>query len=215
MNIEIFSDLVCPWCFIGKRRLDQALARESLACAELNVVWRAYQLYPGIPVEGMSRQKFNTLRYGDSPPSGMRGRLEAEAAAAGIALRFDRIATMPNTFRGHRLLAWSRQFGVQHALAESLFSAYFEQGLDLGDAEVLHAVALANGLDREAVAELLASDESADEVRADLDRASNIGVTGVPSFILAGRFALPGAQESEVIGQFIERASARIAAGAG
>jgi predicted DsbA family dithiol-disulfide isomerase len=118
---------------------------------------------------------------------------------------------MPNTFRGHRLLHHARQFGVQHELSETLFAAYFEQGRDVGDDEVLLDAAVKHDLDREATRAFLAGEESADEVRAELDRASNIGVTGVPCFVLAGAFAIPGAQEPEVISQLIERAKLKLA----
>jgi predicted DsbA family dithiol-disulfide isomerase len=216
MNIEIFSDLVCPWCYIGKRRLDQAFREDPPVTSEpVRLIWRAYQLYPGLPAAGMSRQEFNRLRYGTSAPTAARDRLEAEAGGAGIDLRFERIERMPNTFKGHRLVAWSRRFDVQHELAENLFSAYFEQGLDVGDDQVLLAAAAAAGLDESAVGEVLTGDACAAEVEADLSRASNIGVTAVPCFLLAGRFALPGAQETAVIRQFVERADARLAADAG
>ena len=217
MNIEIFSDLVCPWCYIGKRRLDEALASGLSGLREpLQVIWRAFQLYPGIPQAGMSRAEFNRLRYGGGAARGQaRERLESEARSAGIDLAFDRITRMPNTFNGHRLLAWSRRFDAQHGLAERLFDAYFVRGLDLGDEEVLLAKAEESGLDAEAAREMLRGDALEHEVRAELDRAANVGITSVPCFLLGGRFALPGAQEAAAIRQVIERADARVAAETG
>jgi len=208
MNIEIFSDLVCPWCYIGKRRLDLALntgVREAV-----NLIWRAYQLYPDLPVGGMLRSDFTKARYGDSDQSVVSSRLESEARRVGIELRFDRIERMPNTFLAHRLLHRSRESGVQHELAETLFSAYFEQGRDLGDDDVLLEAAVNHGMDRAETAGYLKSEAGAEAVQSELERASNIGVSGVPCFILAGAFALPGAQEPEVIGQFIERARLKL-----
>ncbi|HEY5647439.1 MAG TPA: DsbA family oxidoreductase [Pseudomonadales bacterium] len=209
MNIEIFSDLICPWCFIGKRRLDLALA--SGAGKGVNVVWRAFQLYPGLPDEGMDREAFLRLRYGGSgrPPS--RSGIEAEAARVSIQMRFDKIGRMPNTFKGHRLLHRARADGVQHALADSLFSAYFEQGRDVGSDAVLVELAEQHGLDPQETARFLASDESGEEVQAELERAANIGISAVPCYLFAGAFALPGAQEPEVIAQVIERARERLA----
>ena len=118
---------------------------------------------------------------------------------------------MPNTFASHRLLHRARAWGVQHELAESLFSAYFEQGRDVGDPEVLADVAAGHGMQPEDVREYLAGSEGRDEVEGELMRAENIGVTGVPCFVLAGKFALPGAQEADVIGHFLERARAKLA----
>lgn len=207
MNLEIFSDLICPWCYIGKKRLDLALQSEQ----DVDVVWRAYQLYPGIPEQGMTRSEFMQRRYADADQTNSRKQIEAEAAGVGIELQFERTAPMPNTFKGHRLLHRARETGVQHQLAESLFSAYFERGLDIGSADILQEIAVSHGMDPDATAEFLAGDAGADAVRAEIERAANIGVTGVPCFILAGTFALPGAQEPEVIKQIIQRAKTKLA----
>lgn len=209
MNLEIFSDLICPWCFIGKRRLDQALA--TGVGDGVNIIWRAYQLYPAIPVEGLDRESFVHQRYQGADQSAGRARIEAEAQRAGINLDYRRIMRMPNTFNGHRLLHLAREFGVQHELSDRLFEAYFEQGLDVGDDQVLLDAAETVEMDRAATASYLDSDEGADAVQGEIDRASNIGVTGVPCFIFAGAYALPGAQEPEVIAQVIERAQVKLA----
>ncbi len=209
MNIEVYSDLICPWCFIGKRRLDIALA--SGAGQGVNVIWRAYQLYPGLPETGMDRDEFLGLRFGSSDRVPSRAGIEAEAARVSIDMRYDRIRRLPNTLKAHRLLHRARAQGVQHALADGLFRAYFEQGLDVGDESVLLDVAEANGLDRRETATYLASEEGTEEVRAEIDRAANIGISAVPCFLFAGVFALPGAQEPEVIAQVIERARERLA----
>lgn len=210
MNLEIFSDLICPWCFIGKRRLDQALA--TGVADGVNIVWRAYQLYPGIPKEGMDRDDFVRQRYRGADQSAGRAQLEGEAARSGIDMAFERIRRMPNTFDGHRLLHLAREAGVQHELSDILFRRYFEQGMDVGDDQVLIDAAADAGMNREEVTAYLASDSGADAVRGELDRASNIGVTGVPCFVFAGAYALPGAQEPEVIAQVIERAKVKLAA---
>lgn len=209
MNIEIFSDLVCPWCYIGKRRLDLAL--NSPVGEGVTVTWRAYQLYPNIPEQGMSRAEFWRIRYGSADQSAARARIEHEARSVGIDMDFKSIERMPNTFKGHRLVHHARQFGVQHDLAETLFRLYFEDGRDVGDDEVLLDAASRHGLDRHETRAFLGSDDGADAVRSELDRAANIGVTGVPCFVLAGAFAIPGAQEPEVISQLIERARAKLA----
>lgn len=151
MIVEIFSDLICPWCYIGKRRLDSVLATDL--GAEVQVVWRAFQLYPGIPPEGMSREDFMMARYGagGSPARG-REQLVAEARGAGISMDFDAISRMPNTFVGHRLPHVARASGHQHALAERLFSLYFEEGQDIGDLQVLAAAGAGVGMAADDVA---------------------------------------------------------------
>jgi predicted DsbA family dithiol-disulfide isomerase len=210
MNLEIFSDLICPWCFIGKRRLDEALA--TGVGEGVNIIWRAYQLYPGIPAEGMDRGEFARLRYKGADQSGARRQIEAEAERIGIDMGFERISRMPNTFLGHRLLHHARAHGVQYELSDLLFAAYFERGEDVGDVQVLLDAAESVGMDRAATAGYLASEAGTDEVRREIERASVIGVTGVPCFVFAGAYALPGAQEPEVIAQVIERAKVKLAA---
>ena len=209
MNLEIFSDLICPWCFIGKRRLDEALA--TGVGDGVNIIWRAYQLYPTIPPEGMDRAEFARLRYRGADQSAARRQLETEAQRIGIDMGFERISRMPNTFQGHRLLHHARAHGVQHELSDHLFSAYFERGEDVGEESVLLDAAESVGMDRAATADYLASEEGVDPVRREIERASAIGVTGVPCFVFAGAYALPGAQEPEVIAQVIERAKVKLA----
>ncbi|MFV2089737.1 MAG: DsbA family oxidoreductase [Pseudomonadales bacterium] len=213
MNIEIFSDLVCPWCYIGKRRLDLVL--QSAAGEGVSVVWRAYQLYPGIAGSGMSRKEFIEKRYGgvdrNAAAAAGRSQIQIEAEALGIDLDFSRISRMPNTFQGHRLLHKAREFGVQHELADTLFHAYFELGQDLGSDEVLLEAATHHGMDPDSTRLFLAGDEGVRAVQGEIERAANIGVTGVPYFLLAGAFAIPGAQEPEVMGQIIERAKTKLA----
>lgn len=209
MNLEIFSDLICPWCFIGKRRLDEALA--TGVGEGVNIIWRAYQLYPDIPAEGMDRAEFARIRYRGADQSGARRQIESEAERIGINMRFADIERMPNTFLGHRLVHHAREHGVQDQISDALFTAYFEQGQDVGDPQVLLDAAESVGMDRQATADYLASDQGIDAVRREIERASVIGVTGVPCFIFAGAYALPGAQEPEVIAQVIERAKVKLA----
>lgn len=211
MLLEIFSDLVCPWCYIGKRRLDSVL--ESTAGEGVEVVWRAFQLYPGLPAEGLAWDDFLIARYGSrSDTSGRRAYIETEAAAAGLTIDYGRIRRMPNTFDGHRLLQLARAESRQHVLAETLFRYYFAEGRDTGDHAVLLEAAAAAGMDPVQAEAALAGVAGADRVLAERDRAANIDVTGVPCFLVAGQFALPGAQEPDVIAQFLEKARARLSA---
>lgn len=210
MHIEIFSDVVCPWCYIGKRRLDAIL--DSPAGEGLTVTWRPYQLYPQLPEEGMPREAFMAARFGDGArASEIYQRVRAEAEQEGLALDFNAIRVAPNTLRAHRLLSWAEGSGRQHDLAEALFRGYFQEGRDVGDPAVLAAAAGSVGLDHDAAAEMLAGQDEVDKVRQELSLAEAVGVTGVPFFVMAGKFAIPGAQPREVMTQLIERARERLA----
>jgi predicted DsbA family dithiol-disulfide isomerase len=212
MQIDIFSDVVCPWCYIGKRRLDQALA--ELPPGTATVRWRAFQLYPMLPPEGMPRAEFMRARFGSGAGAGrIYARILQEAAPLGLDLQFDRIQRSPNTRRAHQLLAWA---GIaapdrQHTLAETLFRCYFTEGQDVGDPLVLAAAAAAAGFDGDAAQSAIATGAGAAEVDADLQDAVDADVTGVPLYVLGGRFAIPGAQPVDVLKQLIERARQRLA----
>jgi len=210
MEIEIFSDVVCPWCYIGKRRLDSVL--DSPVGQGVTLRWRPYQLYPQMPSAGMGRAHYLQARYGakaDRARAPQRILLEAEEV--GLAFDFVAIERMPNTLQAHRLLELAQQFGKQHDLAEVLFDYYFCQGGDVGDIETLAEAAEAVGLPGALAREYLAGADGTEAVREQLGRAEELGVSGVPCYLLAGRFALPGAQTPEVMAQFIERAKTLVA----
>ena len=205
MQIEIFSDVVCPWCYIGKKRLDAVL--DTPVGEGVSLRWRPYQLYPNMPRDGMDRARYLEARYGaDADRARVPERIAREAEEVGLAFDFAAIEKMPNTFQAHRLLEFAELHGVQHELAEVLFDYYFCSGRDVGDAEVLAEASCGVGLDVAAVSEHLAGTDGAGGVREQLARAVEVGVSGVPCYLLAGRFALPGAQTPEVMAQFIERA---------
>ena len=209
LQIEIFSDVVCPWCFIGKRRLDEVLA--SPVGDGVAVEWRPYQLYPSIGLQGMDRVQYLQRRYGDqADPGKVPSRIADEAASLGLELRYDRIRRMPNTLMAHRLLDHAQQFGAQHALAEKLFQAYFCDGKDVGDLETLVKLAQEVGLAAQQSRDYLKSDAGTEFVQEQLARAPEVGVTGVPGYLLAGTYLLPGAQTSEVMAQIITRAKQRL-----
>lgn len=209
MEIEIFSDVVCPWCYIGKHRLDRVL-RSSVG-EGVEVRWRPYQLYPRMPVEGLDRGAFLEARYGDGADrSKIPERIRIEAEEIGLGLDFGAIERMPNTFQAHRLLSYSESTGRQHELAEVLFEYYFCAGKDVGDEDVLADAAASVGMNADEVRAHLAGDAGAASVREQLARATDVGVSGVPCYLLAGKFAIPGAQSSAVMAQFIERAKERL-----
>ncbi len=210
MEIEIFSDVVCPWCYIGKKRLDAVM--DTPVGEGVTLRWRPYQLYPNMPPDGMDRARYLEARYGaDADRGRVPERIEAEAGEVGLKLDFSAIEKMPNTFQAHRLLELAAAHGVQHELAEVLFDYYFCSGRDVGDLDVLVEAAETLGLERDPVRDYLAGTEGVDAVREQLERAVDVGVSGVPCYLLAGRFALPGAQAPEVMAQFITRAKSLVA----
>ncbi|MDE3174495.1 MAG: DsbA family oxidoreductase [Pseudomonadota bacterium] len=201
--IDVVSDVVCPWCYLGKKRLEGALR----AAGEVEVRWRPYQLDPTIPPEGLDRQAYMRAKFGDGDRLAQaHARLRALGAEVGVAFDFDSIRRSPNTLDAHRLIRFAAEAGAADALVERLFSDYFEGGRDIGDRAVLIEAATACGLDGEAVAARLASGEGADEVREEIEAARRVGVQGVPFFIFASKYAVSGAQSEEVLAQAIARA---------
>ncbi|MEE2782846.1 MAG: DsbA family oxidoreductase [Pseudomonadota bacterium] len=210
MQIEIFSDVICPWCFIGKKRLDNALVSELDEDVVLR--WRPYMLYPKLPVEGINRQEFLTRRYGDTAdPGRIPERIRIEAEGEGIELRFDLIGRTPNTMLAHRLMEFAHTLGRQHDLAERLFQAYFCEGKDVGDIDELVKQGAEIGLPAADISSYLSGEEGLAEVTSQLQRAPELGVSGVPGYYLADAFLLPGAQTSETMLQIIRRVRTRIA----
>lgn len=210
MKIEIWSDVVCPWCFVGKRRLEAALA-EFPHRDEVEVVYRSFELDPSAPVHGHELSTGVIARkYGRSEAEmrQMQQQLIDLAAQEGLAFRlFDTVHT--NTVDAHRLLHLALETGgaaLQRDLKEALLSAYFEQARNVGDHDVLAAVAVAAGLEEARVREVLASDEYADAVHADVARARAYGATGVPFFVLDGRYGISGAQPKEIFAQALQQA---------
>ena len=210
MQIEIFSDVICPWCFIGKKRLDNALVSELDEDVVLR--WLPYMLYPKLPVEGINRQEFLTRRYGDTAdPGRIPERIRIEAEGEGIELRFDLIGRTPNTMLAHRLMEFAHTLGRQHDLAERLFQAYFCEGKDVGDIDELVKQGAEIGLPAADISSYLSGEEGLAEVTSQLQRAPELGVSGVPGYYLADAFLLPGAQTSETMLQIIRRVRTRIA----
>ena len=221
MRIDLYSDVVCPWCFVAKRRLDAALA--DLAddpdggggswVDDVQVRWRAFQLDPGAGPEPGDLQRSIDAKYGPGAFGSMTRRLGALGGPLGIDFRFD-IAVRVNTFDAHRLLAWALATSgtaSQNRLADVVFSAYFEHGADVSDHATLASVAGSAGLDASAAATMLASHDMADHVTADLAAARNADIHAVPTMVVAERLMIPGAQEPETLRALLVRAHQRIA----
>ncbi len=214
MQIDIVSDTVCPWCFIGKRRLARALALRPAVPVE--VFWRPYRLDPTIPREGVDRKAYMQAKFGNNPNrAAMSEALRGEGASEGIAFAFDRIARTPNTLDSHRLIRWAGGAGVQDALVERLFEAYFVEGRDIGDAGVLTDVAGAAGMDATLVAELLSGDSDLAVVEREAGMANQMGISGVPTFIFDSTFMISGAREPEILVRVMDKALAAAVEAAG
>jgi predicted DsbA family dithiol-disulfide isomerase len=202
MKVEIFSDVVCPWCAVGKRRFESALTRFEHA-DEIDVVWRAYELDPRAPIrrEGDYAERL-AQKYGMTREQAVAAneRLTATAADEGLEFHFE-LAQPGNTFDAHRLLHYALEAGpgFQDALKERLFTAYFTEGAPIGEPETLVRLATEVGLDGKECADILAGDRYADDVRSDERQAFELGVTGVPFFVVDGKFGIPGAQDADTI----------------
>src|SRR6185312_15347830 len=205
MQIDVISDTVCPWCFIGKRRLSRAL--EMRPEIEFDVFWRPYRLDPTVPKGGMDRRTYMRNKFGEGPNVAAMGEaLKAESAKEGIDFAFDKIDRRPDTLDSHRLIRWAGAAGMQDSAVERLFTAYFLEGRDIGDAGVLEFLAAEIGVDSIQVAELLAGDTDLAAVEREAKLASEMGITGVPTFIFANRFAISGAREPELLVRVIDKA---------
>ncbi len=202
MNIDIISDVVCPWCYVGKRQIEAALAlyaQQHPGAEPPRISWRPFQLNPQLPPEGMSRQEYVLQKFGAARAKDVYARVIAAGAEYGIPFAFDKIARQPNTVAAHSLIALAgaedtRADGLQGRVKEALLHAYFLDGVDLTRMENLVAIATAGGLDRKKVEHCLADAQARRAVESEDRRARAIGVEGVPFFIFNGKLAVSGAQ---------------------
>ena len=205
LTVDIVSDVVCPWCFIGKRRLENALAMAPDLDVDLR--WRPFQLDATIPPGGLSRKEYMDRKFGPDRAATVHDRVRAVGAEVGIPFAFEKITRSPNTLDAHRLLRWALDAGCQEMLKERLMQLYFVEGADVGDPEVLAKAAAECGMDADEVRRRLQSDEDVESVRAEIERIQKLGVYGVPFFIIDGKYGLSGAQPSEIIEQALRRAA--------
>lgn len=201
--VEVYSDAICPWCFVGKRRLEKAISALGQR-ADVEVVWRPFELNPDMPPEGADRKAYRTAKFGSWDRSQALDAQVAEVGTTeGIAFNHDRMVRTPNTLAAHRLILLAGVNGRQDQVVEALFQAYFVEGRDIGDHATLTEVAVSAGIDPEAAATLFASPDSA-EVRAEERRGLDRGVSGVPLFVIDGTVAVSGAQPSSTLLQAME-----------
>jgi predicted DsbA family dithiol-disulfide isomerase len=193
LTVEVISDVICPWCFIGKRRLEKAIAALD---GPVKVRWLPFQLNPQMPKEGVSRREYRIRKFGSWERSlELEAGVVAAGQAEGIHFAFDRIERTPNTVDAHRLIWLADRQGVQDGVVEALFRAYFTEGRDIGNRQVLIAVAAEAGLERSQAEVMLESDEGLEAIREAGELARRFRVDGVPFFIINGTITLGGAQQ--------------------
>ena len=202
VKLDIISDPICPWCYIGKTQLDRALEQEPGHPFEIE--WHPFQLNPDMPKGGMDRRDYLEQKFGGKDNAvRVYSQIDEHARAAGLELDLGGIQRTPNTMDAHRLIHWAGIEGRQTAVVSSLFRAYFKEGRDIGDAEVLADVADSCGMDAALVQRLLATDEDLEGIAAKDKGFREMGVNSVPTFIIAGKHAVPGAQPPELWRQVI------------
>ena len=205
ITIDVVSDVVCPWCFIGQKRLDKAIAASGV---EVHVNWRPFQLDPTIPPEGKDRHEYMLGKFGSEERiREIHARIEPLGAAEGIDFAFDAIKVAPNTLNAHRVIRWAGAAGedAQNKLVRRLFQLNFEEGKNLGDPSVLIEAAREAGMDASVVETLLPTDADVEAVRGEIATASRMGVTGVPCFLLEGKYAVMGAQDADTLADAIRQ----------
>ncbi|MEO1065783.1 MAG: DsbA family oxidoreductase [Pseudomonadota bacterium] len=207
LTVDVVSDVMCPWCYIGKRRLEQAL--ELAPDINVEIRWRPFQLDGTIPEGGMSRQEYLSNKFGgDERARQVYSQIEEAGEAEELPFAFDLIQKSPNTLNAHRLIHWSQSTGHQNALVERLFKLFFVEGADIGDKSVLADAAEEVGMERDVVERLLSGDADKKEVEAAIAQAQQMGVTGVPCFIIDQKYAVMGAQQPETLAQAFQQAMA-------
>ena len=210
MHLDIFSDTICPWCFIGKRRLERALAERPQT--GLTVRWRAFQLNPDMPAEGMARSDYMARKFGGAENArAVYAQVEAAGDSEGIAFAFDRMKRTPNTIDSHRLIRFADTKDCEGKVVQALFDAYFLRAEDIGDRDILVEAGRVAGLDPDEVRAFLTSEAKAEAVRAEDQAARHAGINGVPCFIFNRQHALAGAHPPEVLFQLFDLANQEVA----
>ena len=212
LNVDVVSDVVCPWCYVGKRHLDLAMAQ--MPDVSFDVRWRPFQLNPQMPREGMGREEYMAKKFGaGGPTKNFYEALENTGKGLGIDFQFEKIQFAPNTLDAHRLIHWAsggenKNIAAQSRLATRLFEVYFVEGGDVGNRDVLIDVARALGMNGELVGELLGSERDVEAIREQVGVAGKMGITGVPCFIIENKHAVMGAQKPEALVEAFESAIA-------
>ena len=210
IKLDIISDSICPWCYIGKAHLDRAM--EAAPDHPFTVEWHPFQLNPTMPEGGMDRREYLEHKFGGKEGAvRVYGQIAQAAEAAGLDIDFGAIQRTPNTINAHRLIHWAGLEGRQTAVVSRLFKAYLRDGQDIGATDVLLEIAQGAEMDRDMVARLLATDQDVADIRARDANARERGVTGVPCHIVANQHVLPGAQQPDLWAKVIEELNAQLA----
>ncbi|MEM7138867.1 MAG: DsbA family oxidoreductase [Myxococcota bacterium] len=202
LSIRVVSDIVCPWCFVGHRRLDEAL--KQLPDVDVAVDWRPYQLNPHMPREGVPFREHYERKFGRSADA-FRARMEDAGHSAGVTFRFDRIERVPNTLAAHTVIGWAPPGAVRSAVVERFFEGYFIEGRDMGSVTVLAELAAEAGLAVDDVPERLLREDDRERVAGEADANRRSGITGVPFFMVGERYPVMGAQSADTMVKVIER----------
>ena len=203
LSVEVVHDVVCPWCYLGLRRLMRTLRLRPDVLTD--IVWRPFLLNPDMPRAGLPRADYVVRKFGgEERARRLYASITDIGRAEGLQFRFDRIRRTPSSVDAHRLVRWAAAYGRGAEVVEALFAAHFTDGRDIGDAHVLADVAVACGLDGTAAGSFLAGDTETDSVHAENLRAHRLGINGVPCFVIGGRHAIAGAQEPEVIERLLD-----------
>jgi predicted DsbA family dithiol-disulfide isomerase len=211
LAIEVVHDLVCPWCYLGVRRLYRTLGRRPDLLVDLT--WRPFLLNPDMPRSGMARLDYVVRKFGgEERARRLYGSITEIGHAEGLNFRFDRIRRTPSSVDAHRLVSWASRYGRADEVVEAIFAAHFTDGRDIGDPSVLAAIAASCGLRPSAARAFLSSDAELDSTHADNLRAHRLGINGVPCFVVGGTHAIAGAQEPEVIERLLDVAAVDAAA---
>jgi predicted DsbA family dithiol-disulfide isomerase len=205
ITIDVVSDVICPWCFLGKRRLDKALS--LIPDVKVEVVYRPFFLDPTIPADGLDRQQYMESKFGPERLKTIHDPLIAAGKEDGVPYHFDKITRTPNTLDAHRLIRWALPAGKQAEMKEALFVAYWSDGKDVGNHETLADIAASVGMDRKTILNDLASDKDKPEVLAETQQAQQMGITGVPTFIINHKYGISGAQSAEILADAIKKVS--------
>jgi predicted DsbA family dithiol-disulfide isomerase len=209
LRLDVIVDVVCPWCFLGKRRLDAAI--EELDDLDIEVKYRPYQLDSDIPKAGIDREEYIIGKFGSADAlDEAHARLTALGADVGITYAFDIIERSPNTLDAHRLIRWASAEDLGEQMLERLFSLYFEEGADLTDEDVLIAAAEAVGLDEDEVTMKLEDGTDLEAVKGEIAHASRMGISGVPTIIVESKFAISGAQTPEILVEAFRKIAAEL-----
>jgi len=208
LEIDVISDVVCPWCYLGKRKLDAAM--KQVEAFAYDVRWRPFQLDPTIPPEGIARSEYMSRKFGPEKIAAIHARLEEAGQEEGLSFAFDKITRSPNTLDAHRLIRWAQPIGKQSDIVERLFNLYFVEGQDIGDRNVLIDVARQAGLDVDLITRLFVECVDIVPVQEEISTAARMGISGVPFFIFGGKYAVSGAQPVDALVGVIWKAGSEL-----